>query len=556
MTTQLDLTPPNRRGFLRVAAGAAATGSAAIALGARPASGATATTEWMDALDFVQMGGSVPMQSPKRDGAIYPSVAASPFIGILTVPPGRAITALTVHTTGVGQLRALLFPHTIGKGLGKSLTSVVGAPRNGSLAIPLDRDGVAPGVGQRFQLWVFGATATTPFSGASYTLVDAVRPPTPTSSTTSATTAAATTVAVATTLPPPTTAPSTTVAPATTTPTTAAPTTAAPTTTTTAPSTSGYGYLPMSPTSPWNTPIPANTKWYGDPNDTSKHTLWFVPGTGKRRWYLNFDYDGSCGVWFAKPNDPVWTFTLPKELRGHPPTTFQLRAPSNFTVGTRTNGDNPAAIVVDGELWDLYDVKITSKANRTATIFSYGHQPLATGTGFGTAGQMWGNGVWNIDPVTGTRASNTPWGVGLITGDDLKAPAILHALAIATPHSITASRGVAPCTSFDNAGWGPLPSGTRIGIPAGQAMPNTLAAAHWKGLGIKFWNVFQSYGAYIVDTADPVYPTLYSDPVSVPGGDALHLLYAWWDSPYTDSSGNKRAILDLISPYVRTSQPM
>jgi hypothetical protein len=536
----MDITPPTRRGFLRVAAGVAATSGAVAVIGARPANAATATTEWMDALDFVQMGGSVALQAPKRDGAVYPSVAASPFIGILTVPAGRAVASLAVHSTGVGELRAELVPHTIGKGIGTSVTSVTGTPSNGSLAVPVAIDGLAPAVGQRFQLWVFGATATTPLSGASYTLVDRTRPPTPTTTTTS-TTAVATTV-VATTLPPPTT---TTMPP---------PTTTAPPTTTTPPSTA-YGYRPMSPASPWNTPIPANTTWYGNPNDTSKHTLWNVPGTGRRHWYMNTDFDMSCGLWFAKATDPTWTFTLPNEWRGHAPTTLKLRAPSNFTVGTRPNGDSPAAIVVDGELWDLYGVKITSQANRTATMVSYGHQSVANGTGFGTPGQMWGNGVWNIDPCTGTRAANTPWGVGLITGDDLKAPAILHALAVATPQSITASRGVAPCTSFDNSGWGMLPSGSRIGIPAGQVMPSALADVRWKGLGTKFWNVFQTYGAFIVDTADPVYPCLYTDPISVPNGDAVHLVYAWWDSPYTDSTGTKRSILDLIVPYLRVNQP-
>jgi hypothetical protein len=521
-----------------------------MAVGARSAEAATVTTEWVDALDFVQMGGSVAMQS-QREGAVYPSNLASPFIGVLSVPSGKAIASLVVHATGAEELRATVFPHSIGKGMGEPLTNVVGAPLNGSLAVPLDRAGLAPAPGERLQLWVFGVTETTPFSGASYTLVDAVKSPllSSTSTSTAARTAATTTVAVA--------AKSAPLAPSSARPPTTTTTTTAPTTTTTTVSNGGYGYRPMSPTSPWNTPIPANTVWYGDPNDASQHTLWQVPGSGPRHWYLNTDFDYSSGVWFPTATDPLWTFTLPTEWRGHPPTSFQLRAPTNFTVGTRVNGDNPASIITNGELWDLYGVKITSRRKRTATLFAFGRQSLADGTGFGTPGQMWGNGLWNIDPATGTRAANTPWGVGLITADDLRAPAILHALAVATPHSITAPRGVAPCTAFDNAGFGALPSGTRIGIPAVDLRPTiTFDNQDWQALFTKFWNVFQTYGAFIVDTADPVYPCLYSDPVSLPGDTKLHSLYAWWDSPYIDQTGTPRSILDLITPYLRVNQPV
>jgi hypothetical protein len=340
----------------------------------------------------------------QREGSVYPSDAASPFIGVLSVPSGKAIASLVVHATGTEELRATVFPHLIGKGMGEPLTNVVGTPLDGSLVVPLDRAGLLPTAGVRLQLWVFGVTETTPLSGASYTLVDAVKAPTPpATSASTTTTTAATTVAVAAKVAQPTPAPAR--PPATTT------TTTAPTTTTTTVPNGGYGYRPMSPTSPWNTPIPANAVWYGDPNDTSQHTLWQVPGSGPRHWYLNTDFDYSCGVWFPKATDAVWTFTLPTEWRGHPPTSFQMRAPTNFTVGTRVNGDNPASLVFNGELWDLYGVKITSQRKRTATIFAYGHQSLANGTGFGTPGQMWENGLWNIDPATGTRAANTPWGV-------------------------------------------------------------------------------------------------------------------------------------------------
>jgi hypothetical protein len=309
----------------------------------------------------------------------------------------------------------------------------------------------------------------------------------------------------------------------------------------------------MSPSSPWNTTIPLNTTWYGNPNDTSKHTLWNVPGSGRRKWYCNTGFDWSCGVWFVKPTDPVWTFTLIHDIRGHKAGPLQLRAPDNLTVSS--TGDNPAALVIDGELWDLYGVVITSRANHTANLYSYGHQPLGSGTGFGTPGQMWNNGAWNIDPCTGTRAANTPWGVGLITADDLKAPEILHALAVATPNSVTAPRGVAPCTSFDNNCWGALPSGTRIGIPANVAMPAALKDPRWNGLGMKFWKVWQTYGGYIVDTADPTNVCIYSDPVSLPQGKAIEPLFAWWSSPYTDPAGTKMSIMDLISPHLRVNQP-
>jgi hypothetical protein len=321
--------------------------------------------------------------------------------------------------------------------------------------------------------------------------------------------------------------------------------------------TPGYGYLPMSPSSPWNLPIPAGTQWYGPPatTDPSRRTLWWEPNVGVRRWYMNTDFKWSSGIWIAQPTDPTWTFALPKAWRGHPAGTFTLRAPANLKVGGVKNGDNPASVIVDGELWDLYGVVM--KGTRRANLYAFGHQPYATGTGFGTAGQMWDNGTWKIDPATGTRAANTPWGVGMITADDLAAPEILHALAVALPESITASRGVAPVTAFDNGGYGTIPSGTRIGIPAGITMPAVLADPRWNGLGIRFWKVWQTYGGFVVDTADPLYPVLYADPVSIPGGPGLTAIdpvYAWWNSWYTEN-GVQRSIMDIIQPYLRLSQP-
>jgi hypothetical protein len=317
----------------------------------------------------------------------------------------------------------------------------------------------------------------------------------------------------------------------------------------------GYGYRPLSPYSPWNTPIDAaNATWSDDP---ILHTISGITYNGapdpQLHFWVNTDLNGSCPVYHVQPTDPIWTFQLRNPWRGHTTTPFQLQAPATFKAGTVPNGDNPATLIIGNTLHDLYGIIITGP--NTATLYGYANQSLTTGTGFGTPGQLWTGTTWNIDPATGTRAANTPWGVGLITQDDLNATTITHALAIALPNRMLTSKATTPATSYDNNGanTGTIPCGTRLAIPPTTAMPAILADPKWNGLGTKFWNVIQTYGIYVVDGCGGAWPILYTDTISVTNPTQINPLYAFWNYP-ADTRGLKQSILDHINPHLRIAK--
>jgi hypothetical protein len=585
----------SRRDVLLTAAGAAVVGSVAIS-SRSDAAAPTAVTETIDAASFVSSDGRMIMNP---GGSVRTSSATSVLVHALQIPAGRAVTNVRVFGVG-GSLTVGLYRRDVVRSrfMGTPVT-LTASPTNGVISLPVPSP-TALAQGEVFQIFIQHLTTSTLVSGAEVThdLGSAIRPSTDpgTGPTIPATTVAATTTAVATTTTLPQRPTTTTVA---TTSTTWPASTGAPT---------AADYRPMAPDSPWNTPLTANTRWFGDADvsRTDKPTLWYASEqstTNGRHWYLSNSFKWSTGVWFPSTTDQIWEVQLPAKLdgnttagvaRGHRACKFNLRLPADFEVGAiGGNGyDAPAAVVVppgqrlelrdyttnsifetvtapaDGLLLDLYSCRANA-TTKTVVVYSLGWQGAKTGTGFGTAGQMWGGGVWDINACTGTRASNTPWGVGLITQADLVNPnGIPHALAIATAGLLSAPYGVAPCTSFDNGWGGKMPNGTRIGIPAGIAMPTSLNNPALHGLGRKMWDVMQTYGCFLVDAGDPVMMVFYADAVSIKDGTAARLhnavsgtvetnvsldpLYAFWND---NGLGKNTAIMDVIRPYLRYTGP-
>ena len=235
---------------------------------------------------------------------------------------------------------------------------------------------------------------------------------------------------------------------------------------------------PWSASSPWNTPTPAGTRWY---DSTVLHTASPVNGDARRHWWVS---NTGVGVYQGTATDPVWTFNLPAINdtyfhRVHPASRFSVRAPAGMQAG---DGSDKILFVVNGttyyEVW-LADV---NPATRTVT------------------GQMWSTGDYITGPGAGSpnndgvRAANFSWAGGLITGRDLANGKIDHALAVAlTADTLDGNSGRFrfPATAWDNGGaTGPIQMGSRIGVPAGVAMPAGLSP-----VGVMMFNALQTYGA-------------------------------------------------------------
>ena len=334
------------------------------------------------------------------------------------------------------------------------------------------------------------------------------------------------TAVVPTTLLPttlPTTTNSGTAPPAATTTPPTPPTTASPTTTaaTVLPSTAPAGNVtgrPFGPTSPWNTPTPTNTAWY---DSLRLHTMPIaVNGDYFQHWYVNTD---SVGIYYAQPTDPVWTFKMPAYIaplwnRNRPAQTFQVHGPANMIDGG--DEDHILVVVDGGRYYEVWNAQV-DQATRTVT-----NRP--SGPGWATGDFVNGPGAGTTATNDGVRASNFSWAGGLITGEDLAAGKIEHALVIALPNSMLKAGGTPdyrwPATAWDNGGAvGPIKMGSRVGIPAGTARPAGLSA-----LGNSMFDALVKYGAFVGDYCGGPWPMFYADKFTVTL-DQMRPLFTWWD---------------------------
>lgn len=346
------------------------------------------------------------------------------------------------------------------------------------------------------------------------------------------TTVASTTSTAPTTVAP--TVPPTTVTPTTVPPTTVPPTTVTSTTIVTPPLVPG-GTRPFGPTSPWNKPTPAGTVWYDTPR---LHTMPIaVNGDTFQHWWVN---TSSVGIYYSKATDPVWTFNMPAYIaplwnRNRPAQTFQVRAPANMVDG---GDEDHILVVIDGTRY--YEVWNASVDPVTRTVTN-----LPSGPGWATGDFVNGAGAGTTANNDGVRAANFSWAAGLITGHDLAAGKIDHALVVALPHSMLKAGGtpdyVWPATAWDNGGaTGPIRMGSRLGIPAGTPRPAGLSP-----LGNQMFDALVKYGAFVGDYCGGPWPMFYVDKFTVTE-DQMRPLFTWWD--YGGSSD-----MEKLAPLLRVA---
>jgi hypothetical protein len=284
----------------------------------------------------------------------------------------------------------------------------------------------------------------------------------------------------------------------------------------------GNGTLarPFIDSSPWNTPLPANATWRDEPGLRTTQS-----GLGGYWWVNNTAY--AIPVTTATSSDPVVAVSVPASW-GNPagPVYLNIAAGMTGAVG----GDGELTVISgDYKVCDFW--QFSRLSNTTASATAYGCSNVSTG--FGPS-----PGVG-----AGIRASGASALGGLIRASNLANHTMNQALAVSLDPVLMKYGYRAPAVSEDNnvAYTGTIAMGSRLGIPAGTAMPSGLSP-----IGVMVWNTLQTYGAYVLDThLGGSNVNLYSDPLSVTDSDVAPLYH--WDYPGGPD-------LTKILPYVRVMQ--
>jgi hypothetical protein len=252
-------------------------------------------------------------------------------------------------------------------------------------------------------------------------------------------------------------------------------------------------------------------------------TLESHPELDDVHWWVNSG-QYSFPVVNSAPADPAVAVSVPATW-GRPAQTIHVKIPAGVTGATGTD----AALQVNDmagvshSFWQF--VRLT---DTTATAQSYGATPL-DGDGF-------------TDPATGLNAgiraaAASPMG-GLLSGPEIAAGEIEHALAVSLPNTMLKSGWVAPARAEDADGatayLGSVPIGSRLVVPGSATMPAGLSA-----LGQKIWRAAQKYGFLVVDRSGT--PALYADPRTTTNAQ-IDPLRAWWCPVNCDGTSD----LDLI----------
>jgi hypothetical protein len=257
---------------------------------------------------------------------------------------------------------------------------------------------------------------------------------------------------------------------------------------------------PFTATSPWNTPIPANSTY------TSTHALDGDPG------WMNYD-ECSIPVYIGAATDPMTTVSTPVR-------TVTLPVPA---AAVPTTCDDHNFTIVDPAHHQTMDVwRATRTGPRSFTAELIVTTDLG-GTGFGT---VTSSGVVKA----GVRSSGASELGGLVTSEDIARGRIEHALAIGLSSDEVSKTFVAPATGTDqgaSVNTGTIPMGSRLAIPRTVPKPAGLSP-----LGSMVWDAFVDYGGYVVDrTGEGL--ALCAEAVRVSAADVAPLR-TWWDGPPSD----------------------
>jgi hypothetical protein len=255
---------------------------------------------------------------------------------------------------------------------------------------------------------------------------------------------------------------------------------------------------PFASSSPWNV-LAEDTPYSFDHH----------PELDDVHWWVNLT-EWSIPVVNSAPGDPLVAVSV-SASHGRPATVVNVRIPAGVSGAAGDDGTLQVNETngISHSFW-----KFDRTSTTTATAEAYGSTPLDA-DGF-------------TDPATGLNAGiRAAWCspmAGLLTGPEIAAGEIEHALAIALPNSMLARGWVAPALKEDGdaatAYFGSIPMGSRLVVPPTATMPSGLSA-----LGQKIWRAARRYGFLVVDRAGS--PTLYADPRSMTAAQIAALREHW-----------------------------
>jgi hypothetical protein len=275
---------------------------------------------------------------------------------------------------------------------------------------------------------------------------------------------------------------------------------------------------PFANSSPWNVLT-----------DDTPYSFVQHPELDDVHWWVNLN-DYSIPVVNSAPGDPLVAVSV-NASHGRPASVVNVRIPAGVTGAA--GGDGTLQVNetngISHSFWKFVRISTT-----TATAQAYGSTPLDA-DGF-------------TDPATGLNAGiRAAWCstmAGLLSGPEIDAGEIEHALAIALPGSMLAQGWVAPALQedIDSATYsGSIPMGSRLVVPPTATMPSGLSV-----LGQKIWRAAQRYGFLVVDRADV--PSLYADPRTMSDAQMTPLRVYW-----CPTCGNKND-LDRIASQLQVAR--
>ena len=135
------------------------------------ATSSSSQIETVTGLQFDVIGGGKMTTAAPANGSIYPSLTSAQLVTALTVAPGRSLTSLKIFAAGTATLKVTLLLHDVvrnGFVGGSPVAQVTAAPTGGAIVVPIPSPGVAVAEGQKLEVWVSGATSSTPLSGLVY----------------------------------------------------------------------------------------------------------------------------------------------------------------------------------------------------------------------------------------------------------------------------------------------------------------------------------------------------------------------------------------------------
>jgi hypothetical protein len=249
------------------------------------------------------------------------------------------------------------------------------------------------------------------------------------------------------------------------------------------------------------------------------------PALRADHWWVNHE-SYSIPVVTAHADDPLVAVSVPDSW-GWPAGTVALHVPTGITGASGTDG--ALVVVSDGVAYDFWQFRRADATHASAT--AYAEADVVAGSGFGSTNPFRGAGI---------RAAGSSGLGGLLTGADVTGGTdIRHALAVSLLGSELGAAFVAPAIASDGHGdTGSIPTGARLGIPAGTPMPSGLSS-----LGQRIWRALVTYGAFVVDQHSGSSPViLYADPLSVLPAP-IDPVRVFWNGAPSD--------LDRIMPFVR-----